>query len=173
MSPWNLKCTLLLTGDKSSACSSDPRFQLRRQIPESRTAAGPTIGQVEVKWRGLDPSLFLLRFVHRDRVDAHPETREVQAQPGGRSRRRSGNTDPRVSGGSGAQGRLSSSHGIVAGRKSIVTHLTEVLGGSFPRAGRKSPGRPAYSGFHGCKSILNWDVVQRENRFARKPWVRD
>src|SRR5207302_3710779 len=57
--------------------------------------------------------------------------------------------------------------------KSIVTRLTEVADGGFPRAGRKSPGTPTYSGFYGCKSILNWDVVLRENRLVRKPWVRD
>src|SRR5205809_3471119 len=87
MSPWNLKCTLLLTGDKSSACSSDPRFQLRRQIPESRTAAGPTIGQVEVKWLRLDPSFILLRLVHCDRVDVKLSNRNVHDEPVGLCRR--------------------------------------------------------------------------------------
>src|SRR5213596_2557931 len=33
-------------------------------------------------------SLLRLRFVHRDRVDAHPQSREFQAEPDGRSSRR-------------------------------------------------------------------------------------
>src|SRR2546430_17034079 len=28
------------------------------------------------------------------------------------------------------------------------------------------PGTPVFSGFYRCKSILNWDVVLRENRIA-------
>src|SRR5947208_11939192 len=64
--------------NSSSFCHSWSSFMSSRSNARSAT-------NVPVNTR---TSLLRLRFVHRDRVDAHPQSRKFQAEPDGRSSRR-------------------------------------------------------------------------------------